>query len=233
MRIHASLSLALLAICLTPKTIGRMIDVPAAKVINAAQERILSNVVVTHHYPKRMRASFRVMNSGRIDDVKLSFINKDPESALSLLEAIHGSSPLPPFTDTNGDLLRSIEVFLDLDKLQKNSRNGMTEGQRNSAEKLKVHLIPIDVVNRYPALFSRSELTGATNLAELPSNALIVDQDNVHPGPSKKLMDFFRAWERFFSDHPKGATRTEVLEFKERVKTALMSSNTQLNKTLR
>lgn len=240
MNSHLSVGLAFgLIVILSSPTPANTVSLSSyIEYTRSVQERIFSNYVpVSEDYPhpNGMRANVKVMRDGKISSAKLTFMRKDPDSEFSLLEAIYSSSPLPPVPEYESrgvKFARDQEFTLDLSELKKKSigqAKPQTPGAGHAVEKLNpketvgLHLIPLDVLNRYPGLFSRSELMASNNIATLSKDGLIVYPEAYHPAPSKKLMSFFRAWESFFVDHPEKVTREEVLAFKETARTALLS----------
>lgn len=235
------ISLALLALFCNPLPTVGSIDVPGYEAQKIAEERIFSNYVPMsedYPYPDRMRVIVHVTpSSGKINDVTLKFIRKDPGTAFSLMEAIYTSSPLPPFPiyAVDGTQINSPEFLLHFKELQNEKSVGPAKRQAlgmgypvekfHAREKFDLHLIPLDVLNRYPGLFSRAELLSDGNIIQLPKDELIVYPDKVSPVASKKLMAFFRGWESFFVEHPKVATRAELLAFKARARAALLAES--------
>lgn len=208
-----------------------------APVLEQVRQRICSNYVpMSEDYPyaDSMNANVRFsLLSGKINQVKLNLVKKDPETAFSVLEAIYASNPLPPaqvyayspegrVRVQETDITLSGKSFGGLRPAKPQDGGLLTPVEKyHPRKKLDIHLIPIDVLNRYPGLFSRAEVLGSENILALPTGALILYPDNFHPVPSKRLMDFFNSWEAFFLAHPKSATRGEVLKARARATAAL------------
>lgn len=193
---------------------------------NTVKKRILGNYVApteAYPHPNGIQATVRILRDGTIGSVKLMFARRDPEIQFSLLEAIYSCAPFPPvpeYEDGVSKFARDQNFVLDLSKLE-NLGPALAQTQnvdlpvvkRHPRDTVTLHLIPLDVLNRYPGVFSRSELLATENLKLLPKATSL--NYTSYPVPSKNVMSFFKAWEGFFSTHPK-ASREEIMSAKER-----------------
>jgi hypothetical protein len=206
------------------------------------QARIYGNLT---EYPASKNtgaiALFSITPEGKIRDCILGLSSDSNTRDFACLEAIYGSSPLPPPTQElvqnscntkyrPGTQRAQIDFYetkypkqFALPTEFKDSALKHVQGKDKGNDVVFLHLLPLDVMNRYPGLFSIDELSSSENVKELSTKGLL--------GPSAKstihkvfantsIKQFFSNWEDFFCSHP-NTTREQLLEFRAQQKLLL------------
>lgn len=176
--------------------------------------KILSNFK-SSPAPEGFTLLFRVDKSGSLHDASVFDTSHNQHFNLAAIEALLTSFPLvaPPSgeTLTSYDNLLPGRVDFKPEKVEKAKTNKLVQ----------IHLIPLEVLNRYPKAFRREELESSQNKLvstiqlPLPPYKNLPGTSNDHSIESvigKELASFFAAWRDFFSKH-KVASKDELTSY--------------------
>ncbi|MBA4027132.1 MAG: hypothetical protein C0473_02720 [Cyanobacteria bacterium DS3.002] len=172
-------------------------------------------------------AGFALKKDGKIRDVSIGQSSGKNASDFACFEAILGSSPLSaaPSPENQREQWFRIDFYesrspyfepairkadLTADEFYKNNPS-------LKARAVPLHLIPLDVLTRYPGIFSETELIGLGNLKAIPIDGLIsIDEEATTRRTlgNLKVKEFFHDWENFFETHvePKKA---DIVSFRD------------------
>lgn len=188
-----------------------------------AKKRISANVV---DYERRVTApvsaAMLVLPDGRLRDIRLVGKSKNIADNFAILEAVYASSPVPwePLKTSNPHgpsktIERPRQLNIEFGFGNKGSRshkNRNHESQKGAS--VALHLIPADVLTRYPGLFSASEIGSKDNIYMLQTEGLMGSAPSGTRLSNRKVLEFFSSWEKFFANH-RSASREEVLALRD------------------
>lgn len=204
----------------------------------ATEKRIYKNLTSPEqtHEPvahKGARATMLIHPDGKIKDVWLSESSGKTAADFACFEAILSASPLPSppvekegssctYRFTPGPQRETIDFYetnmpkyFHIEKAPFSSNQFFETNPKLKGQFALIHLIPVDVLQRYPGLFTEVELTDLANLKPVPLQGLIeIGKDFTTQrfllNPDVKA--FFSDWESFFEIH-RSSTKKEVLSF--------------------
>jgi hypothetical protein len=182
-------------------------------------------------------AIFTIESSGKIRHVQLQRPHGRPEDIYAAVDAILSTSPVEPVPQTSsgseyysGQAPGKILFDQKANQLSVAATTADTENFLNKRTSLRgkavvLHIIPIDVLKRYPGIFEPQELHGEVNIVSLPLsvfNASLRDTQN-HFLPAeelfkeKSLLNFYSDWEAFFNAH-RSATKAEIVDMGQKMR---------------
>jgi hypothetical protein len=172
-------------------------------------------------------AGFALKKDGKIRDVSIGQSSGKNSSDFACFEAILGSSPLRPAPSPENqrdqwiriDFFESKTPYFE-SKIRKAELTTDEFYKNNHALKttaVPLHLIPLDVLTRYPGIFTETELTGLGNLKAIPMKGLISVDEKATTRRSlgnPQVKEFFHDWENFFVAHEQ-PTKDAIVSFRE------------------
>jgi TonB family protein len=171
---------------------------------------------------KGVIASMVVETDGKIRDVSLSESSGKDAADFACLEAILTASPLPLSSSIKSrqhmqvDFYESRMPYFQIEKGPFNSEQFFASRLDLKEKAVALHLIPVDVLQRYPGLFTVKELDSADNLKALPLEGLIEVGSKYTTQrflANPKVKGFFADWENFYSTHGT-PTKAEIIGFR-------------------
>lgn len=177
--------------------------------------KILSNFENNSVAPEGLTLLFKVDKFGALHDASVFDTSHNRQFDLGAIEALLTSFPLqaPPTGDTLTGYNNLLPGRVDF----KPKKIGKAETNKP----VQIHLIPLEVLNRYPEAFKRDELESPRNKLvstiklPLPPYANLPGTSHDHAIESvigKELVFYFAAWRDFFSKH-KVASRDELISY--------------------
>lgn len=182
--------------------------------------------------------AFSITADGKIKDFSIGPSSGNPSADFACAEAIISSSPLPeppkenyighpPKSAINLDKRTQIDFYqtnypkyFQLPISYSNTAAPFFDGNESRRnQEVALHLIPLDVVQRYPGLFTTAELSARDNCVGIPIAGLF---DEMAGNSAHKVIanttvkKFFASWEEFFASH-KAASKEEILHWKKKV----------------
>lgn len=179
--------------------------------------------------------SFAIADDGKIYDSTITRWSKNEQFNAECLEAVCSLSPVTPSNSHNGFLEHRtirfcknaqeprIEPRYDASDVKEYLRNH-PEPQNTLEKFVVVHKIPLDVLRRYPGLFTREELFSSENLIEIKGNVgrdlpNSEGQRQGNPQFVGTIGHLYAFWSDFFAENPK-ATKEQIIEHAQFASTA-------------
>lgn len=175
-------------------------------------------------------AIFNVESNGKIRDVQLQRPHGRREDIYAAVDAILSTSPVEPVPQTPSSKMYSGQAPGKILFDQKLNELPVATTTADSENFLKLHpslrgkivilhIIPVDVLKRYPGIFQPQELHDEANIVALPLSILnSLFQNNLnHFVPAaglfkdRAVLNFYSDWEAFFETHT-SATKSELVE---------------------
>lgn len=172
-------------------------------------------------------SGFVLKKDGKIRDVSIGQSSGKNASDFACFEAILGSSPLSPAPSPESqrdqwiriDFFESRTPYFEsaIKKAELTTEDFYKNNPSLKTTAVPLHLIPLDVLTRYPGLFSEKELVGLGNLKAIPIKGLISIDEEATTRRSlgnSHIVNFFQEWEKFFETN-KSPTKTDILSFRD------------------
>ena len=172
----------------------------------SVKNEILRNWITSKKVPGLAVVGFIVTRDGAIKDANIIRSCGAPQIDDECLESVYAASPLIKSMPPSGYDQLSIEMNFDpANKSRKISTKIDSFRQRHNVgfAGCVFHAIPISVIDRYPTLFTMSELDS---------------DENLRVGSLDKLRAIYASWSDFFKAHAK-ATKNQIIRERARLAT--------------
>lgn len=178
-----------------------------------------------YEFPKDRYCSieFRVLRNGAMEDASVISSAWSIDADVSALEACWSSAPFseppaeydlskaattPPNYDPSHSIIAGAKFSKsDINELFTGAIEIFKQQPSLKEKKFALHAIPLSVLDRYPRLFAKAELSSKGNVH-------LMDKDNYSYPAS--VQAYYENWHEFFLKHPK-SSRSEIVDFAKKV----------------
>lgn len=195
--------------------------------VDKVMNRVYSNWVPSISTGSRVCAlSGKIVREGKIYDVTIKESSGDAQFDADCLQALLGAFPSEPIAAVDDGKLWSQDFSFSSQTKSVHKRSGIADyfnAHPNEKQKfIAFYRIPIDVLNRYPGLFTEDELQNDDNVGLIQSIPESVTKVNkIQPALSgtglRELEVVYQSeWPRFYLEHP-SPTKQQILDFRAKL----------------
>lgn len=182
-------------------------------------DRVYENWAPSKKIPegKVVELAVGIANDGKLYDLKIEASSGDAQLDADCVQAVMGASACSPINGREGELVL-IRIWFNSKTKVGHSNSGISKYFATRPEQEHDHIafyrIPLDVLKRYPGLFTENELLDDSNIG----TTQVIDK---HPGLPWWGVDHLRAiyqgtWAPFFIAFP-SATKERILEIRDKL----------------
>lgn len=192
--------------------------------MNKLRQRIYDDWAPSKAMPvgKHVDVTYSIASDGKLYDVKLEQSSGDAQLDADCVQAVLGVSAFCPMArlTREGELCHT-QIYFDSKTRAGHNNSGISKyfaaHPEQEAEHVAYYRIPLDVLKRYPGLFSEAELFSDSNFFTLRDDS--TDGPNHGPGLSSAAIARLRyvyqsMWIPFFLKFP-SATKQQILDHRD------------------
>ena len=171
--------------------------------------RVEQNLVLSEELPNQIIEAFAfIADDGKVYNAKFAAESDDLQANADCFQAFVSASGYSKRDDQNSGKLRAISFpFSKTIHLKYKSdavKRFFASHKTRQEDSVAIRNIPVDVLNRYPGIFTDEEIIGEKNIVAIPKATYIAG-----------IAAHAAHWQAFFEEHPT-PSKEQILQFAEK-----------------